>query len=141
MQKILVVNSIIVTLGLALFSYWLFLDAVVNPPLTFNNDPLNYEIDKQVYKRGENVNVYVDFCKNREATGRTTWRLVDTVQFFFPEKTSSAAPGCYEGWLTIATIPQVVATGTYHLEGTGYVSINPLKEVQYEYKTEQFLIQ
>lgn len=140
MRKALLLNSLIVAFGVMLFTYWGFIDAVVNPPLTFSNDTLNYQTDKLVYERGESVSVYVDFCKERTATGRTTWRLIDTVQFFYPEKTSSTAPGCYEGWLAIVTIPMVAATGTYHLEGIGYVSINPIKEVQYEYKTQQFYI-
>lgn len=140
-QKILIINALIVALGLSLMGYWYFIDGALRPPLEFYVDTQNFETDRTVYNPGDTVSVYTNFCKLREGSGTIAWTLVDTVKFFYPEKTANTKPGCYEGWVYIATLPKIGVDGVYHLESNNTVKINPLTSVQYTLKTENFIIE
>lgn len=140
-QKILILNSLVVLIGLLLFSYWYFVDGVINPPVEYYHDLQNMEVSREVYQRGDYVSVYVDFCKKRVVSGVSAWSLVDTVQLFYPEKTANAPIGCYTGWTEVVKLPTIVDAGVFHLEGTTYQQINPLKRISVDYKTEEFYIE
>lgn len=141
MHKILLINSTVVFLGATLFGYWYFVDGVFNPPVVYNYDTQNIQTSKEVYSHGEYVAIYVDFCKERYVSGTSAWSLVDTVKLFYPEKTANAPTGCYEGWVDVVKLPEIVEDGAYHLEGTATQQINPVKKVTTNFKTQQFIIE
>lgn len=138
--QILIFNVIVVVSAALVMGYWYFLDALLFPTLTFNNDPHSYVTDKTVYSPGDPVSIYVDFCKNRDGVGTSAWSLIDTVQLFYPEKSANAPVGCYKGWVEAVTLPRIVEDGTYRLAGTTRVEINPIATDNYEFSTQDFYI-
>lgn len=138
--KILVFNIVVVILGLLLFSYWLFIDELLHPPLVFNIDIQNMAVDQTVYRVGDRISIYSDFCKNRDADAISAWSLVDTIIRIYPTTAANIPAGCYSGWFSIVTVPPDTPPGDYYLQGTSVVEINPLRKVTYNYKSDVFLI-
>ena len=134
-------TSIIVTV-IALGGYWLYLDEILHPPLTFNVDIQNFQTDKTEYKSGEEVSILSSFCKNRTTQASVSWNLVDTVIRTYPTQSGELEKGCYgverERYFTIVKLPPELPEGVYYLQGIGRVPLNPIKTVEYSYKTQKF---
>jgi hypothetical protein len=134
---------IIISSGL-LAGYWYFIDELVRPPLTFNVDIQNFELDKEEYTQGEDVRVKTSFCKNIDGLAEVSWNIVDTIVRTYPTKVAQLPKGCYGEdepvWAKIVTLPPDISAGYYFMTGVSRVRLNPLKVVEYKYKTQPFTV-
>ena len=143
---ILYINTVIVILGGLLFGYWHFIDgSIVNKPIEVYVDPLDLEVEKEVYAPSDVVRIYSAFCKNRPASVTLNWTLVDTIIRYYPSIMSEGVVGCLgtvdEPVLLYAvTLPPEIPGGVYYLENATRVRVNPIREINNFYRTEKFIV-
>jgi hypothetical protein len=142
-MRIFIINLIVTVVGFLIFGYMFYLDGdLVNKAVEYEQFE-ELQVEKEVYSPGEVVRLYNKFCKYRDAEVAVSWALIDTIVRFYPEKVTTGRTGCYgyEGRAFEAvTIPPDVFDGTYHLEATVRVKINPVKTITYNFSTEEFQI-
>ena len=138
------VNMAIIMVGSLVGLYWYFVAALIVPPLEFYVDIQDFETDKEYYYEGEDVSILTSFCKNRSGVGTISWNLVDTYVRTYPTKQGELAKGCYGVdqplWANVVKLPPELPAGEYHLEAVSSVQINPIKTVEYHYKTKSFQV-
>lgn len=139
-ERIFFFNAMVVLVGALIALYWLFVDPIVRPPITLNIDPMQMQVQEAVYRPGDTIYIYTDFCKHRDSYAQTAWSLVDTIMLPYPEKYGNFPRGCYKGWYEAVKLPNIGVEGEYHLRGTTIVQLNPLVTVTYDYQTEPFTI-
>ena len=134
----------IIMFGVSLFTYWYFIDEHIHPPMDFYVDIENFETDKAVYEQQEIVKIKTSFCKTRTSIGTVSWNLVDTYIRSYQTKSGQLKKGCYgienDLWLDVEQLPPELPAGEYYFEAVGYIEINPIKSVKYNYKTETFRV-
>lgn len=115
----------------------------INQPFTLYVNGQDFKTDKQIYKKGDEVSIFTFFCKNRPYTTQTTWRLVDDIVTTFSDQTSKISTiGCLKNkYVSIGKIPPYVISGTYHLEGSSEIIINPLHTMYYSYRSQDFQVE
>ena len=138
------INSVILGIGLLIFGYWCFLDGNINPVIVYKSDSFALQTDKTVYHRGEVVYIQFSFCKYRRIPATVNWRLVDGQVILFSPIQKDIPIGCYgddKPYLTSTIrIPMNAPLGVWHLEGTVFYVINPIKTQEQESKTMNFTI-
>lgn len=138
------INIFIILSCSLLAGYWYFLDELVRPPLTFYVDTQNFELNQSKYKPGESVSLKTSFCKNIDGEASVSWNIVDTIVRTYPTKYAQLSKGCYgvpNGiWAEIVSLPPDISPGEYYISGVGKVRLNPLKVVEYHYKTQPFTV-
>ena len=141
---VLLVNMAIIIAGSIIGLYWYFLAERILPVYTFYNDIQNLETDKDFYEPGDAIVVNSSFCKNRSGQVTTSWSLVDTYVRTYPTKHSQLDKGCFgvpeDQWVKIVDLPPELPAGDYFLQGVSSTEINPLKTVEYRYKTKPFKV-
>lgn len=139
---VLYVNMAIIILGSLVGIYWYFLAERIVPALEFYVDTTAMETDKDTYTSEDTVSVKTSFCKRRSGVGTISWNLVDTYVRTYPTKQGELAKGCYgvpDGlWAKVVDLPPQLPPGEYYLEAVSSVQINPIKNVEYTYKTKTF---
>lgn len=141
-------------LGYALFCWlilgWGFLiymqnidGVLIRKPLTFSVDTQNLHTDKAVYRRGDPISLEFSLCKNRSYTAQSTWRLINETVVTFPTMgTKIATVGCVKDkWFLIGVIPIYAVSGIHHLEGSSVVTLNPLHQIFYQYRSVDFTVE
>lgn len=160
--------GVIALLGLAFLGYEKFLDgSFVNPivvhdmprvevpydtnyftPIPFGSVLGIYQIktDKESYKPGEEVFVYLTLCKYREITPTVRWSFInDTVADLGPRIGQLYEPGCYKNKrISIGSVPDELRSSLpgskYQLHGTITYSVNPIRKVSYLLVSNYFTI-
>lgn len=129
-----------VFLGSLPLIYWQSIDGVlINKPITFYVDTQNLKTDKTVYKIGDPISVLFSFCRHRDFTTTTQWKLINETVVFFPELKYTLHAECQKNkYVYIGTIPPYAIPGLHHLEGTTAAKFNPLSTLYYSYVTQDF---
>ncbi len=139
--------------GYALFAWlicgWGFLIYVQNidgvyirKPLVFHMNTNAFEVDKPVYHRGDRIMGKFSLCRERNYTAQSTWRLVNETVVTFPTTgTKVLSNMCIvDKWFDIGVIPPYAIPGVHHLEGSSVVTLNPLHQMYYTYRSVEFQV-
>jgi hypothetical protein len=125
------------------YGYKRFLDGtVINPVMMY--DTRSLRADKEVYRPGEVVSVFLDLAKLRDVPGRITWSLVDGRVFPYATRELRYPVGSYEKWVALdkERLPtsNLVPDGAYHFEAVVEKDVNPFRTVYYRLVTDSFKI-
>lgn len=131
-------NSAIVAIGILAFGYFYLIDGTLTPIL----DISDLHTEKEIYHRGETINIISSFCKSKGSTASRQWKLVDHIVTEFPvTEIDITKRGCFTDVVSPSVaVPQLVADGQYYLEDSIEYQVNPLKTVKYVLKTNTFII-
>lgn len=143
---ILLTLFLVVVLGAPFLYFYYYVDGVtMRPILTYTNDvnPLDLQLVKNEYKRGELVQYYVAFCKNRSAIGSTQWTLVNSeLVFFAPTDYRELTKGCYpEKGVSVSDIvrlPHDAHLGEHYFVGVVTQVLPDGRVRKQELKTQKF---
>ena len=126
-DKIVKALLILLLLSATFLYYWYFVDGVyVNKVITYRNgvDPQNFQTVKSEYKRGEMVQYYTSFCKNRRATASVRWTLANHFLTFYNDSSMKELPlECFpsnDGEFIVANaeiIPSDAELGDHYFTG------------------------
>lgn len=118
----LLLSVIIMMVGVISYStYLLAFDA--NPPVEFYNAP--FPVDKEEYRAGDEVVVFVDLCKYTMAPFDAHVNFVDGILYSLPEfNIAGSEVGCSSFWTNAATVPQNLPPGTYYLQAKNEYQVN-----------------
>lgn len=124
---------------------------VIRPVITYTNgvDPMNFQLEKEVYHRGETVYAYTSFCKNREAKGNSQWSLLnERIVFYAPSEQRELATGCYGQeepvLFKIQTLPiheDEISNGEHYFTGHIFQELPNGKVIKINIKTESFIVE
>lgn len=141
-------------LGYALFAWLIFgwaslfyiqnIDGVyISKPLIFNMDTNAVQVDKAVYVPGDRIRVKFSFCRERNYTAESTWKLFNETVITFPSTGTRVLTNmCVtDKWFDIGIIPPYAVPGKHHLEGASIITLNPLHQVFYKYRSVDFEVQ
>jgi hypothetical protein len=129
----IVLLGMIVTIGM--LCYWHFREYDILAPSTGN-----FTLEKTEYYQGEEFSIPFRICKNLPIRERSIGRFIDGVIFSRPDIESNFKVGCYDTYLTSVSIPETLPAGTYKYEETIIYRVNPIKEVVYEFSTQEFTV-
>jgi hypothetical protein len=130
----------IITIGSILFGYWYFIDGVyVHVPMTFKSGSV--VTDKLVYKKGEPIAIRWSYCKGVDTVSEISITLTDGIIYFLPKSFSNRPTGCYDSYTVIASVPEVIPSGEYQLDGIINFKVNPLKSIDYKASSNTFKIE
>jgi len=143
---ILLTLFLVVVLGAPFLYFYYYVDGIsVRPILTYTNgvDPLDLELVKTDYRRGEMVQYYVAFCKNRDAIGSTQWTLVNSqLVFFAPTEYREIPKGCHPDAGVavgdIVRIPDDARLGEHYFVGISTQVLPDGRVRKRELKTQKF---
>jgi len=149
--KLFWLNLLVIILGSIFLSWYYFVDGkIINKPLEYINgvDPLNLQLEKDIYRVGETPEALTAFCKTRPSSGTVEWTLIDGQRVLYGEHERRSIPvGCYpESGEYVRTeiekIPVYIEnTCDAYFVGVGKVTISGDRTVEYKYKTEKFCIE
>src|SRR3978361_1256107 len=97
-----------VVIGTATIIYYQKVDGTWNPPLTFSVDTQALQTDKTVYHIGDEVYVRFAFCRSRNFTATTQWRLVNDIVIPFTPVNYVLSPQCVDKFVLEGIIPPAV---------------------------------
>lgn len=133
--------------GLFLFYHHALDGVYINRALTFTQgvDPLNMQTVKPEYKRGEMVQIYTSFCKNRESIAVTQWALANsTLTFYAPSPTREVPLGCYPEEqdrlyvVDVKPVPDDAHLGSHFFYGVTTHTFPDGRQRKQEYRTVTF---
>jgi len=142
--KLMTAAIILIFFAVAYTGYSATLDGVLVRPIIKFNNPEKLLTDKLSYRRGELVQVQLDYCKYRTVRGTATWQLVDGFSIAFASRDVSAAKGCRKIFVPVGNIPEFIPTSRvdkYHIEGITSYKLNGLNTVTYSLKSRSFKIE
>lgn len=124
----------IIGLG-SLFAYWFFNDY---DPLIVNNEPS--PIFSRDIKAGDFVIIDVDYCKTVEVHRIVHVSLVsEFTRLPLPDIEGISNPGCYHVQVPFP-IPKQTPTGTYHFEFKAEYDVNPFRQVNDGFISQEFFV-
>lgn len=144
LKHYIVITFSVIFVGLILsLIYFTFIDGVmINKPIEFDTDPLAIVTEKPIYKRGEVVRGYLEFCKTRNIPARLQWSLIDHFLTIYPAKDSYTPIGCKQVTFNIEVIPKtVVPEKALHFEGLIQYRVNPFSIISVPLRTNDFEVQ
>lgn len=130
----------IIVFGSGYLVYLRYVDgSMINRPLSIKSDHLNLKLVKKEYHSEEVVQGYISFCKNRDVPTITQWNLIDTYLTTYKYRTSNLGKRCADDLVfDIEKIPKGYYPGVYHFEGILTYPVNPIHNIVYHLKTEEF---
>lgn len=105
-------------------------------------------VDKRI-PRGEKVWIYIDYCAKEHKSPRMDIAIEqDSRLMYLTPQYPAATMGCHKTVLPLATIPRVLAIESTTAKGDGkarlFISlkypVNAIRDVEYNYYTDQFVI-
>ena len=103
-------------------------------------DPSSFAVQQSVVARGDQVIVRLKFCKYSPVVNQITTTLIGPVLVPLPPNQMDLAVGCYDTKFSLATIPDATPVGTYKVRATYRYKLNFLREVTYQFETDEFAI-
>lgn len=100
----------------------------------------NYGLEKLEYQKGEVLNIRLKVCKTMTTEEDIYGRFVDGVIFSVPENTSVFEKGCYDTHISSVSVPDTLPVGSYVYEETIIYHPNPLRTIEYRFKTPEFVV-
>lgn len=115
--------------------YWSFHTYEILTPLEGN-----YQLSREEYKRGDVLEIRFHICKNTSIRERVFGRFVDGVIFSVPDNQSNFDIGCYDTFITSVNIPSTLPSGNYYYEEKVVYEVNPIRTVEYVFRTPGFRV-
>jgi hypothetical protein len=112
----------------------------INPPFTMRVDPMALKTDKTLYHAGDTISIAASVCRNRSYHATTSWRLVDDTYILLVNRTTIGTPGCVSTTVPVGVVPPNIYPGTFHLEGSTEIEINPHNTLYYSFRSQDFTI-
>lgn len=136
--SLIIINIVIIFMGIIVFMYLEFVDGSFKPIV----DITDLHTKETVYHRGQTIQIVSTFCKQKAVVTHLQWSLIDHVVTDFPEQNKTGPSGCFKDKVTdIGTIPMTLSPGNdYYLEDTVIYQINPLRSIEYKFKSNLFEI-
>lgn len=130
---LVLVNASIVIVG------WLyFVDG--RTPVEFKNVPM--PVDMPVYKYGDVINVFADYCKYEGVPSTVYLQFVDGIVFDVGEPIVLNSPvGCDAKNFPIIRVPDKLPIGEYYLRGENVYKVNILRSRSVSWKTKWFRVE
>lgn len=135
----LIALSAVLLLLTALFSglFMLFL-----PVDYFQMNQVPARIVNEQVRPGESLFVETDFCKKTDKASVISLQLHSADNLYLLPPVHGALPeGCYKHQNALAQIPEDIKPGTYVLHVEITFSVNPLRDISYNFDTEPFIIE
>jgi hypothetical protein len=117
--------------------------------LTTGPDSFTIQNPGKRVARGESLLVYADYCASEHQSPRVETLIEqDGRVMMLDPKYPAATFGCHKATVPLITIPRVMALESTSAAGTGKARlqiviryrINALREVQYNFTTDEFII-
>jgi len=128
----LILLGMLVVVGLVV--YW---QVKTYDIITYEQDHL--QTTKYTYVVGEPFTYHAHFCKRGDYSSTIIRTLHDGVIYIFPAILSHSDQGCYDFISTTTETPNV-PSGTYVFETEVIYKVNPLREVSYKVRSNEFEI-
>lgn len=137
----------VLIVGMALLlAYWNVLDGTRIRPIIKFDQTLNLKTEKDVYRAGDIVRVYLSYCKYRDLDASFTTALIDHSLTLYgtedlPQTGNSHITGCVKDRLVDwETIPPTAYPSTYHFTRLIKYQSNPARIVEFRLQTQNFEI-
>lgn len=104
-------------------------------PLVLSNVILN----KTEVSRGEHLIISADYCKNVEKEADLFISFVDGVIYNTPPQVIDLENGCHRANLSVY-IPKALPTGKFLLKGVFRYKVNPIKSIDVNHLSGEFII-
>lgn len=104
---------------------------VYQHPMPVLNSPL---------KRGEHVEMRVDYCKFTSVPFDISWQLVNDRVFFLEVKPTDLPTGCHNVVVSPVIIPKDAPLGEYIIRNKVTYYLNPIRRITLEFETEPFVV-
>ena len=105
--------------------------------LEANSQP--FEVITKDVRAGEDLVYVTDICKFTDAKAVMTHEFINGIIYSAPSVESNVEAGCYNQEAAVH-VPETLLPSTYHMRIIVTYKINPLREITYTYKTEEFNI-
>ncbi len=141
MKKVLMfvhwVSTIALNLAMIVGFYYYFIDC--REPIKFGNLP--FPTEKMEYKRGEKMNITIDYCKKKNLPSKMYANFTGGIVYeMTPRETSGLLPiGCHTQKMTI-DIPHNLPLGEYVVSGSNVYKVNFLREEIVEWSTRKISV-
>lgn len=129
-------------IGSLVLLYYQNIDGVyVNKPISFSVDTQALQVNKPSYRAGDTIDVLFSYCRTRDFTTLSTWKLINEFVVTYPETRTVQKPECVTNrWVAIGVVPPDAIAGTHHLEGTTEIQLNALHSVYVDYRSVNFQV-
>jgi len=124
---------IVITFFSILFGYWYFWPMKVI-------DVSAVEVSKSIYAPGDQVIYTITYCKYKDIIGIAYRSLVNSTRTTYTEVSGNMTTGCHKINIADLHIPEYTDDGTYHLEATIIYKLNPVREFQISWKSQEFQV-
>jgi hypothetical protein len=131
-----IISIIIIFTVSGIFAYWWFFSEV--PLVTLNTTTI--KVDKPIYKPGDTLTYYVEYCKTRSMPMTINRSLVDGYVITFVPVQTDPPVGCHTTISASLKIPTYISTGTYHIEAYITAKINPIKDFYEHWRSIDFIV-
>lgn len=138
-HKILVGLTCITITGMFFLGYFLFLDGT-----TFHKaiEISSISVSETSYRPGQLVTAYVSYCEYRSVPFTLEWTLLDERKVFYVADENQLWPmGCFTNMpITIKKLPPTLPIDSYEFSGEITVPTNGIRNVDINFKTNQFFV-
>lgn len=150
-RTVFTLNIVFIATAVPFLLWFYYIDGhIIGHPIEYrpSTDPVNLQVTRDEWKRGELVTYYTSFCKVRDAVPTAVWALSNDTMTLFPERTNLTLPvGCYpenpDGMIIAQAeiIPSFAVAGCNHYF-TAYVTrdIGGGRVIKDKVRTERFCV-
>jgi len=108
-----------------------------NPASEIFNSPM--PVDRLVYRAGDNIIGKINYCRYTNVAFDTSISFVNNIILDTPTRHATGAPvGCGTVFGVLATVPDALPPGRYHLVGKNEYRVNFLATRTTEWSTVEF---
>jgi len=126
--------TLLLTAGfICLIFYWLL----------YPYNPIEFKeisLGKTEYKAGDNLDIYIDYCKYTNLPAETTVQYIDGIIFTQPPFVSNTPKKCGKVVTADVVIPTALVPGDYNFRQTMTYQVNPIRQVSVVFETPKFEI-
>lgn len=138
-HNILLSLILVIIFGSTAIGYFLFLDGTVfRKPIEISS----IKVLDQHYRPGQLVAALVSYCAYRSIPFTLEWSLLDERKIFYVADENQLWPmGCFKNVLVnIKKLPPTLPADTYEFLGSISLPSNGIRDINVQFKTNQFLV-
>lgn len=120
--------------GFLTLGVWYFL-----PIKIITIDPV-VKLDKKIYNPGDRLTYTLSYCKYRPIPAIVIRSLVNGTRVNFTDTSANLPLGCHTTNIADLIIPEYADPDIYRIEATVVYQVNPVKKVQFYWKSEDFKV-
>lgn len=98
------------------------------------------EVITKVLQSGDELKYQIEYCVYKNSPVTVRKRIVNKVAYNLPLFEMYFTDGCDNTTVSSIMIPEYIKPGKYYLEIVTIHHINPLRDVEYKWRTEEFEI-